>query len=88
MMSDLFGAPYVVTDPPRTLKRRVLGKYRYRKRENRAVCCGTCANHFVHLRGRAYQKCRLLGDSRCAATDIRMRNVCDAWKEPESHELL
>ena len=78
---DLFGSFVYEADLlpiPKTRIQRALGKYHYRRSFDRKICCKTCAEIFRHL-GR-YYKCRLVGDSASSATDIRARNVCEAWK--------
>lgn len=66
---------------PKTLKQKVLGKYRYRKAENDWQRCSTCENFRIKQHGRKYFKCALLGDSSSPATDINAGHVCDAWSK-------
>ena len=83
-MIDLFGNPITNLDfelNRKTLIRKVLGPLNYRECEEDWRRCGTCAKHVVR-RGR-YHKCKLLGTSFSAATDIRVYHVCDAWERPE-----
>ena len=78
---DLFGSFVYEADflpTPRTRIQRALGKYHYRQSSSRTECCRTCGRVIRHL-GR-YYKCSLVGLSASPATDIRARNVCDAWR--------
>ena len=78
---DLFGSFVYEADLlpiPKTRIQRALGKYHYRRSFDRKICRKTCAEMFRHL-GR-YYKCRLVGLGASSATDIRGRNVCDAWR--------
>lgn len=85
-MTDLFGHTYTEEDlapKPKTLIRTVLGGLNYRRATGTARC-KNCANS-IHVGApewtRRYWKCRLVGCSASAATDIRANNVCDAWEE-------
>jgi hypothetical protein len=83
-VTDLFGA--TITDKdfeplPKTIIRKAIGKYRYRKAENDWQRCSTCAHHFTRYTraGHYFHKCELVGCSAGPGTDIRAGNVCDAW---------
>jgi hypothetical protein len=55
-------------------------KYNYRKSDKNGQKCKNCKHltGFIHNEIR-YYKCRLIGKSSSAATDIRLSNVCDRY---------
>lgn len=90
-MFDLFGneltAADLVPKKPAGAEKR-LKDFRYRKSEDKARRCKTCARHFeVDWRSmKIFHKCELLGDTAGSGTDVRAGWVCDAWKEKERGE--
>lgn len=83
MLVDLFGQPDLGPTPPwktaRTLIGRTLAPLNYRRAEG-PRCCGNCQMHVVKKYARRYHKCLVLGDTCSNATDVRLRNTCDAWR--------
>lgn len=80
--NDLFTGIPTINKDFRKLSdyQRVKHNMRYRKAEG-ANKCGNCGNHFKKKFSKVYHKCRLVGCSCSHATDIRVGNVCDHWKE-------
>lgn len=79
---DIFGSFVYEADllpTPQTRIQRALGRYHYRQSTERVKCCKTCG--LVSRNFGRYYKCRLVGFSCCQATDVRARNVCDAWRK-------
>ena len=61
--------------------------HHYRLALTKEKRCGTCAAlRAIHGRGKTYYKCLHLGDSRSTATDIRLRDLCDAWAQRPADE--
>jgi hypothetical protein len=55
--------------------------YNYRKSEGEKKC-GNCLSHIKGMyHNKFYHKCERLGISNSEATDIRVNNVCDLYKE-------
>jgi hypothetical protein len=82
---DLFGSFVYEADllpTPRTRIQRALAKYHYRRSIDRKTSCKTCSTMTRNC-GR-YYKCRLVGLGGSPATDIRARNVCDAWRPTDA----
>lgn len=83
--NDLFGNDNIVDneiiDVPKRSRaiRNQVGKFNYRRSKDSSKRCYTCANCFVHVYGKKYYKCVLVGFSHGPATDIRSNNVCDMW---------
>jgi len=82
---DLFGNEYdlnsLITECKLFGKRQLIKqKIRYRLSENKDKCCKTCINCFSKKYANRYYKCKIIGDSDCSASDIRLKNVCDKWR--------
>ena len=68
-----------------------LSKYQEWKKENNfrkanetEISCRTCKNLcYYDYHNKRYYKCEYLGFSHGPATDIRLSNLCDLWKEEE-----
>ena len=44
--------------------------------------CGNCKHLVKNQYSKVYYKCTQMGMSMSAATDVRLRNVCDLWEKP------
>jgi hypothetical protein len=82
-MLNLFGEEQKEPD----FKRHKLSVYQqaksdmcYRKAYN-SDSCKTCNNLVIKEYDKRYYKCRLIGDSNCAATDITLKSYCDKWEK-------
>jgi len=54
----------------------------YHKSPSKDMRCGTCRHlKTYHYHGKYYHKCKLIGESSSAATDIRLSYVCNMWNK-------
>lgn len=60
-------------------------RHHYRLSTDEKKCKNCKHSGYVHGLANQYFKCKLMGISGSAATDIRLRNVCDLW-EAEKEE--
>ncbi len=54
-------------------------KHHYGVSDNKQKC-DNCASLRKVQCGNTYYKCKEMGTSSSAATDVRLRNTCDLWK--------
>ena len=60
---------------------------KYGTAKNKVECCKNCINCFgIEGNTKNYYKCKLIGDSRGPATDIRLRDTCNKFKLEEKLE--
>lgn len=53
----------------------------YRIELDNPNCCGNCKHHVIPGgTANVYHKCKKLGVTGSAATDIRLKKVCDFWE--------
>lgn len=81
MHPDLFGGetPQIEQSPNYAKKFRLSKNYRL---SNDLKNCSNCRYSFRQGPGaRAYRKCRLMGVSNCASTDVSRRCICNGWTE-------
>ena len=80
----MFGVEYSEEDllpRPKTLIEKALGKYNFRKSDDKERRCKTCLQFFYRNGNiKRYPKCSLVGCSASEATDIRVNHVCDVWE--------
>lgn len=83
MLVDLFGQPDLGPTPREhratTLIGKTLGPLHYRVATG-PERCANCRFMVTRKYARRYHKCLVLGDTLSSATDIRLRNTCDAWE--------
>jgi hypothetical protein len=80
-MIDLFGNEIKPKTPkPKSKYQEYKLKYNYRKGTTKM--CKFCQNiRRYDYHNKIYSKCILLGESHSTATDIRLTDVCDNFKE-------
>ena len=67
---------------PKGRYRATLAMMGYKRRFFQDTCCKTCINQYhISHNDKTYNKCRLIGDSRSSATDIRGTFVCKKWEQ-------
>ena len=78
---DLFGGETPIPGTlPRAPKMGMKQKIGFRNATDKHRC-GSCKNFFrTRHHNRGYMKCRLLGDSRSAATDVKRSGVCNRFE--------
>lgn len=86
---DLFGRPlaraeYSTTGP---YGQRKLQMGYHRAEKGATERCGTCINHVKKQFANCYHKCRIIGCSSSASTDIRVGFVCRHWKGKNAPEI-
>lgn len=81
-MSDLFGGDTPVPDKKNESHESKYQKFKkrnhYTESYNSEIRCKTCPNHItIEYHDRYYHKCKLIGNTMCVATDIRINHVCN-----------
>lgn len=83
---SLFGGDEEFQDVKKFIShyQKVKKQMRFRVSDVIGKSCKNCQNLTgVSHGGRAYYKCKLIGNSSSNATDIRLKNLCDEWKLKE-----
>lgn len=86
---DLFGKDTVYEEikknSPYKDRKRAMN---FRKASNKEKSCDTCKNHFIYMASKRFHKCKVLGDSRSQASDVKKSGLCDLYDKMEFNGAL